>query len=458
MQHAMWFHAKTLALTGAILCASVSAHAWTLRQTELGAPLHWADPDVTFIGVCEDECTLPGVGYKAALRGGVEAWSHTECEAVRATYGSVQNLRPGFVVGGPNQNVIWHGRDAATPDPSVLAVTLWTYDRNTGEIADADIVINADVPWTDRAVDGRYDLQSAVAHEVGHAFGLDHTDAGHAAVMTATMSDDTPLRRTPTRDDVEGLEAIYGHAGSPTERAEYDADQAEEPEEYVTLFECSQAGAARPPVFFALALVIGFALVRRGRGAAAIVGCAAVLVPSLVSATTVLELDVDDLVALSAAVVRGEVVQTDTHWDDGRIVTDATIAVDECYAGTCPELVSVRTLGGELDDWVMEVSGTPHLEPGLGLVLFLSDSDAEQAPMTVTSLAQGCFFVTGAPGAEIAIRDLSGLLLSSPVGVRRTGVVEWGFLADLEAALVQDSARFVGHSVDGTEIRRSSHE
>ena len=143
---------------------------------------------------------------------------------------------------------------------------------------------------------------------------------------------------------------------------------------------------------------------------------------------------------------------------DGRIVTDATIAVDECYAGTCPELVSVRTLGGELDDWVMEVSGTPHLEPGLGLVLFLSDSDAEQAPMTVTSLAQGCFFVTGAPGAEIAIRDLSGLLLSSPVGVRRTGVVEWGFLADLEAALVQDSARFVGHSVDGTEIRRSSHE
>ena len=65
-------------------------------------------------------------------------------------------------------------------DPSALAFTWDTANRNTGQIYDADIEVNlVDFQWADVVADPQLgtsmDLQNAITHEMGHFLGLDHT-------------------------------------------------------------------------------------------------------------------------------------------------------------------------------------------------------------------------------------------------------------------------------------------
>jgi MYXO-CTERM domain-containing protein len=71
--------------------------------------------------------------------------------------------------------------DATNYDVSALAVTSVVAAKQTGEIRDADIEVNAaDHHWTDVALHpdmaaGYQDLQNALTHEMGHLIGLDHS-------------------------------------------------------------------------------------------------------------------------------------------------------------------------------------------------------------------------------------------------------------------------------------------
>ena len=90
------------------------------------------------------------------------------------------------------------------------------YDLDTGEINEADIAINA-YPYSERGAalqfstdgtPGTYDLESTLAHELGHLLGLNHSH-----VIGATMQ--------PT----QALNGTYG-VSATTERTLSDTDQA----------------------------------------------------------------------------------------------------------------------------------------------------------------------------------------------------------------------------------------
>ncbi len=79
----------------------------------------------------------------------------------------------------------------------------------TGIIIEADITFNGvSFNWSTSANRPVTDVQSVMAHEVGHLLGLDHSARGDAVMVAASPA--RTVRRELTADDRAGVRAIYG--------------------------------------------------------------------------------------------------------------------------------------------------------------------------------------------------------------------------------------------------------
>ena len=127
-------------------------------------------------------------------------------------------------------------------DPLSLAIT-WLYYDGDGRMHEADIEINGEAYQWDADIDGGtalYDLQTGIAHELGHLLGLAHNcyegmglprpvdDQGvpavicdpaatevHASIMYPS-DEPSADRRALSADDVRGICAIYPSGLDPT--------------------------------------------------------------------------------------------------------------------------------------------------------------------------------------------------------------------------------------------------
>jgi hypothetical protein len=184
-----------------------------------GRELYWSSSCVTF-AVQRDGSPAQGIDADTVASVAEKAFSRWLDGTCNAGHPSIQIGNVGAVdcavsqynERGRNANVIIF-RDEAWPYAGALDTYGFTrvrFDKNTGEIFDADIEINSfDFDLSLDGEDGA-DLESILTHEIGHFLGLSHAapDLGSATMRAGWDGDGTELR-TLSADDNDGICAIY---------------------------------------------------------------------------------------------------------------------------------------------------------------------------------------------------------------------------------------------------------
>lgn len=115
------------------------------------------------------------------------------------------------------------------------------------------------------------------------------------------------------------------------------------------------------------------------------------------SASTVLKLDLESLVANSSQILEGEVTQVEAKVEDGKVFTYTTIQVKDGIKGASDgDTVTIKQIGGRTETLATRVAGVPGFQAGERVVVFLEKLDANTLPV-VTGMSQGKFHIALGP-------------------------------------------------------------
>lgn len=144
---------------------------------------------------------------------------------------------------------------------------------------------------------------------------------------------------------------------------------------------------------------------------ALLVAVALVAAAGEAGATTATYRSTHSLAQSAESIFRGFVLDRSSHWQDGWIVTDVLVAVDECWAGECSEATAVlRELGGEADGIGMLSPEPSALPIGEEVVVF---ARARGRVLQAVGGAQGVFRVD--PSSDSATRSLASVAALPPM-------------------------------------------
>ena len=149
----------------------------------------------------------------AAIRRAFATWQQVVCSTIRFEERSW--VGPARVQNDGQNQVMWVESESLWPgQPGTLALTYTFYTLDEArEIRDADMILNG-VHWTWTTVDdevgqgtpAKVDVETVVFHEVGHFFGLEHSQDTTAAMYP---SNNKPIQRQPATDDIYGICTLY---------------------------------------------------------------------------------------------------------------------------------------------------------------------------------------------------------------------------------------------------------
>jgi hypothetical protein len=131
------------------------------------------------------------------------------------------------------------------------------------------------------------------------------------------------------------------------------------------------------------------------------------LVALPLSASQFADVTFDQMTRESAFIVRGNVVNTWSAWDDTHevIFTYATVRVNRYFGeATGPDTLLVREVGGTVDGYTQEAIGFPAIRSGESVVLFLAPWE-NSTDFRIHAFNQGKFLVQNRGGAEMLVKD-----------------------------------------------------
>lgn len=400
------------------------AFAYNVNTTKGGQPLRWPTGEVALeLDMAGGPDSVTQVQAEAAAISAVSAWQRSLAGS-RVTL-AVVNTAGRAESGDGVPSVRWAVDDE---DPSVdegrLAITEVSYRVVDGEIQDADIIVNAvEFGWTVAAetCSGAYDLEGALAHELGHLLGLGHS-VDEDATMFSTGAPCETHKRDLTDDDQSGVHYLYVQLLAPEGNGP----------DIVDPVGCSAGGGAGGWSALLVAVAL-FGLVRRRRVALLVVG-AALAQSAPAAAAELRRLELDELAGRSDAVVRGVVLAT-APADEDELATVSVVRVSECLAGDCPAWVQVRSRGGERDGVGLWVDGEAELRPAQEVVVYLR-ARPDKLSHRVVGGVQGALTVVRGQSGVTAERDLRRHRVLVD-GAWQSGRIEQVDLAALRRALAR---------------------
>ena len=188
-------------------------------------PLRWERRCLSYTLDMSGSPDLPIDMVRDVVEDAFAEWTNVSCDGapldfeVRETMVLAECRRAEHRTDGPNLNAItflddWPDR---YPEDAYAVTSVW-HRTDDGEILDADIVVNNQLgPFAvcpddgcDEGPDGVVpaDLPNVMTHEVGHFFGLAHSQFGWAAMGASSPRGET-RKRTVWSDDAVGICAIY---------------------------------------------------------------------------------------------------------------------------------------------------------------------------------------------------------------------------------------------------------
>ena len=193
--------------------------------TNQGAPLEWRRPCMSYAIDARGSSSIEFDDVVTAVDESFATWMAVTCDGVPTDLsvvriGEMALCREAeFNDNGPNVSTVaflspWPNEGRY--DPDALAVTV-VWRRSDGEILDADMLINDDLgpyvrcPETgcdSLEVRNAVDLSNILTHEVGHFFGIGHSDDTGATMYRRAPRGETS-KRTLAQDDIDALCAIY---------------------------------------------------------------------------------------------------------------------------------------------------------------------------------------------------------------------------------------------------------
>jgi Matrixin/Carboxypeptidase regulatory-like domain len=211
--------ALTTAVALAFLAGAPSS-AFVLGGSEVNGrlvPRHWPPQRLPLMFKQNDRplWLLPNLAADSALttaiNSAMQTWSAVTGFPIRVdgTVATVNGARDGvnlLTFADTPQN-----RDL-TADTLAVSHSWWLVE--TGEVVEADTVMNPAVSWATDGRAGVYDIQQILTHELGHVLGLDHSPIA-AATMFPFSSEGETVRRTLGPDDVAGVRVLYSIDPSP---------------------------------------------------------------------------------------------------------------------------------------------------------------------------------------------------------------------------------------------------
>jgi hypothetical protein len=203
----------TLVATLFFFGGSVSeASAFGVKHSAQGELVRWHRDRVTWT---VDRSVRGVAGASAAIEAAVGAWTERGGAPILAAGPPDATIQPGF----DGKNVVYYAADGYGPAGSALAVTLLSFDDRTGEVLDADVVLNGKYHFApivndahDKHDEPTYDIGRVMAHEMGHALGLSDELADVDALMYPYIPRSRSLATSPRADDLAGLTQLYGGA------------------------------------------------------------------------------------------------------------------------------------------------------------------------------------------------------------------------------------------------------